>query len=134
MEITRFQSVLRFTTDIRRWMAPNIAIWIVYLAGYEWIMRGMLLYGSVEWIGVPAAVALNCVIYAVIHVHKGWEQVVGALPFGLLLCWVTLYANSIWPAYLLHLTLSLSMEFYVARQLSGFPVDRRSNSRAVYRD
>ena len=115
MEINRFQSVLRFTPEIRRWGMPNLVIWVLYLIAYEWILRGLMLYGSIEWMGVPAAVALNCAVYAVIHIHKGWEQIVGALPFGLLLCWVTLQSGSIWPAYLLHLILSLSMEVYVIR-------------------
>lgn len=115
MNINRFQSILRFTPDIDRWIIPNVIIWMIYLAAYEWVLRGLILFGSIQWLGMAAAIALNCGIYAVMHIHKGWEQVVGALPFGLLLCGVTLYSGSIWPAYLLHLILSLSMETYVIR-------------------
>ncbi|GEM_PF-5421539 len=125
MKLQQFHSPLLDIRSYQKWVLPNVILWVCYLAAYEWIMRGLILYASVAWVGQTTAIVLNCILYALIHVHKGRNQVVGALPFGFVLCWITLETGSFWAAYLLHLILTLSMEWHVFQRIKALS-ERRS--------
>lgn len=87
-------------------MALNWLGWALYLAGYEFLFRGVLLFPLVETFGEWPAVAINTVLYSATHVPKGRDEAIGAIPLGFLLCWVTLQTESLWPAILVHILMA----------------------------
>ena len=82
--------------------------WIVYLLGYELMFRGFLLYGCIEVIGIWPAIAINAAIYSFAHFFKGIGETVGAIPFGVIICVLTLYTGNFMLAFIVHCFLALS--------------------------
>jgi membrane protease YdiL (CAAX protease family) len=79
----------------------------LFLVAYELFFRAILFQFCLVWVPVPAAIAINVVLYVGAHPFSSRQELVGSLPFGLLLCGITVYAQSIVPAILLHLLLGL---------------------------
>jgi len=98
-----------FLFGSRQWLL-NTLVWTGYLAAYEFMLRGLLFFPLLSHVGRLPAVAINIVLYAALHIKKGRLETAGALPFGALLCVVTLLTHSIWPAFLIHLNLALIMD------------------------
>ncbi|RMF23908.1 MAG: CPBP family intramembrane metalloprotease, partial [Bacteroidetes bacterium] len=86
--------------------------WAAYLLAYEFLFRGVLLFGSLPALGPVLAVALNVSLYALVHVPKGAREAFGALPLGLVLCLLTLQSETIWLAFFVHLALAWSNEWF----------------------
>lgn len=82
--------------------------WLVYLLGYELMFRGFLLYGCIESMGIWPAIAINCAIYSLAHFFKGIGETVGAIPFGIFICVVTLYTGNFMTAFIVHCFLAIS--------------------------
>lgn len=101
---------------IRYWGVIEIAIsaggWAIYLLAYEFIFRGLLLFSTAEAWGVWPAVLINLFFYAVFHIPNGRKETLASIPFGLVLCVVSLLSGSFLPAFLLHLVLSVSTEMF----------------------
>ncbi len=86
--------------------------WILYLAAYEFMFRGFLLFVSLQYLGVWSAIALNVAIYSLVHVPKGIKEAVGALPLGIVLGIITVQTSSILVAFVVHIVLALSNEWF----------------------
>ncbi len=82
--------------------------WVVYLLGYELMFRGFLLYGCIETMGIWPAIAINCAIYSFAHFFKGIGETIGAIPFGVIICVVTLYTGNFMLAFIVHCFLAIS--------------------------
>ncbi len=85
--------------------------WALYLLGYETLFRGVLLFPLAESIGVWAAIAINIALYSAAHIPHGKAETVAAVPFGFVLCILTLYSGTIWIAFLAHLVNALTVSF-----------------------
>ena len=94
------------------YILTSITGWGIYLLGYEFIFRQLLLFTWAEAFGIVPAITVNLVLYAVFHLPAGWKETVGSIPFGLVLCLISLYTGSFWMAFLLHWTLSVSSEMF----------------------
>lgn len=105
---------LSYYPEVRKkdWMAKrtvvNAAFWAIYLLGYEFSLRGMVFYTTLYAYGLWPAIAINSVIYALIHIFKGPKEAFGAFFLGILLCLITYYTNSIWVAFLIHVIMAVS--------------------------
>ena len=77
---------------------------------YEAFFRGVLLGIALEWLPMPAAVGVNIAVYMLAHAFSPKREFIGSLFFGLLLCWITILHQSVYPAILLHLCLALPYE------------------------
>jgi membrane protease YdiL (CAAX protease family) len=89
--------------------------WIIYLLGYEWAFRGMLLYACVENLGIWPAIAVNTSLYAFAHLFKGAGETLGAIPFGIILCCITLHTGDFLVAFLVHCALAISNQTVALR-------------------
>jgi membrane protease YdiL (CAAX protease family) len=89
----------------------NIAGWILYLFGYEFMFRGVLLFPLAGELGVWPAIAVNTALYSVSHVPKGLSEAAGAIILGLILCVLTLASGTIWIAFFTHVALALTNSF-----------------------
>ncbi len=85
--------------------------WAIYLFGYEFLFRGVLLFPLVDSIGVWPAIAVNIALYSATHIPKGLDETVGAIPLGLVLCLLTLASGTIWIAFLVHVAMAWTNSF-----------------------
>lgn len=81
---------------------------IIYLVLYEIFFRGLFLYACLALVDVKLAIAINIFVYSIAHWYSNRQEVIGSLPFGLILCLLTVWYDSVWPAVVLHLSLALS--------------------------
>jgi membrane protease YdiL (CAAX protease family) len=86
--------------------------WMCYLLGYEILFRGLLFFFCLHETSLISAIAINISIYALVHLPKGFNEAIGSLLMGIVLCLLAYYAGSFWPAFILHSTLALSNEWY----------------------
>ena len=84
--------------------------WLVYLTGYEYLFRGILLFTCYEAFGLWPAVVINLALYSALHLPKGMKEAVAAIPFGALLCYLTLESHSILAAIFIHAVQAISCE------------------------
>lgn len=86
--------------------------WILFLVGYEFLFRGFVLYASLDIMEPVPAIALNAAVYAFAHFYKGPGETFGAIPAGILFCYLTLLTGNIWCAVILHSVMALSNEWF----------------------
>lgn len=101
---------------LRNWKIIHLTFsmfgWGLYLLAYEFIFRQMLLFSWTEAYGSYTAILVNVIIYAVFHIPKGKLETLGSIPFGIVLCLVSLHAGTFLPAFLLHFALAVSTELF----------------------
>ncbi len=101
---------------VREWNKNLLTLsafsWIAYLFTYEFLFRGFLLFSCAAYFNTWIAITINTSIYALVHLPKGIKETVGAIPFGIILCWLVLYLDSIWIALFIHIILALSNEWF----------------------
>jgi membrane protease YdiL (CAAX protease family) len=107
----------------QKWTGGMIAIsgisWVLFLIGYEFLFRGFVLHASLELMEPIPAIALNCAIYAFAHFYKGPGEAFGAIPVGILFCYLTLISGNIWIAVILHSVMALSNEWFSLKAHPG---------------
>lgn len=86
--------------------------WALYLLGYEFLFRGLLLYASLEIMSVPAAVTLNVLIYAFAHLPKGNKETIGSILLGTLMCIAVIRTGSMWIAFVVHIIIAWSNSIF----------------------
>jgi membrane protease YdiL (CAAX protease family) len=89
--------------------------WMIYLLSYEFLFRGFLFFASVHLLGLWSAIALNTAIYSLVHLPKGLKETIGAIPLGILLCYLTFRTGSIWIAVFMHIAMAVSNEWLSLR-------------------
>ncbi|MCX7985828.1 MAG: CPBP family intramembrane metalloprotease [Bacteroidales bacterium] len=107
-----------------KWNFTDIIIssttWILYLIGYEFLFRGYLFFSTLQHFDLVSSVGLNVAIYMLVHIPKGYKETFGSIPMGIVLCYITYYSGSVWPAVIIHSMLALSNEwfsiYYLTRQ------------------
>lgn len=83
----------------------------IFLICYEWFFRGLLFTSFSSWLGIGWAIIINISLYTLIHIHKTKKEIIGCIPFGLLMCVFTVWWQSIWPAIIFHLQLAIIHEW-----------------------
>ena len=81
-----------------------------FLFSYEFFFRGILFLGLLPSVNLIYALLINTTLYVIIHLFDAKKEVLGAIPFGIVMCLCVYYTDSIWPAFLMHATLSLTYE------------------------
>ncbi|MFO7674564.1 MAG: CPBP family intramembrane glutamic endopeptidase [Lutibacter sp.] len=84
-----------------------------FLFIYELFFRGILLHSSLLYTNLAIAILINLSLYTLIHSFNSKKEIIGCIPFGIILCLSSYYTNSIWPAFFIHATLSLAHELTV---------------------
>ena len=101
---------------LNEWTVKGLSIaiggWVLYLAAYEFLFRGLLLLSCYEAFGLWPAVAVNLALYAALHLPKGMKEAIATLPFGALICYLTIESGSILPAIFLHSLQAISCELF----------------------
>ncbi len=94
----------------RRLRINSALTWAAYLLAYEFAFRGFLFFTCLEVMDLPLAITINVSIYMLAHVAKGWKEVVGAVPLGIVLCLLTYQTGTIWIAFLVHVAMAWGNE------------------------
>ncbi|THD69845.1 CPBP family intramembrane metalloprotease [Robertkochia marina] len=97
---------------------------IIYLTVYELFFRGVLFLGVLLFTNALVAVLINLILYFLIHIRDSKAELIGTIPFGLVLCYTTFHSQSVWPAICLHLLLSLSHEGFLLYHLILKPIKK----------
>ena len=101
---------------IKEWNRNKIIInsigWAMYLFSYELMYRGLLLMVCYQSFGFWPAVAINLCFYSATHIAKGLTETIGTFPYGLLLCYITISTGSIAVAFVTHLILALTNDYF----------------------
>ena len=85
--------------------------WVVYLVPYEFVLRGFFLMYCSSIMPDVWAISLNVALYALAHLPKNFRETVLSVPFGVLLCLITLHTGNIWAAVAVHLALALTNDY-----------------------
>lgn len=93
-------------------IAISISSWTIYLFGYEFLFRGLLLFTTAAAFGILPGILINIGLYSAFHLPNGVKETLAAIPFGFVLCLVSLISGSFLLAFLLHLSLSVSAEMF----------------------
>jgi uncharacterized protein len=90
----------------------NFVTWAFYLFGYEYFFRESLLgftAGNVTW---TVTIFINVALYALAHLFKGPKEFFLSIPFGVLLCYLSLESGTFLPAFGIHCVLALSNDWF----------------------
>ncbi len=90
----------------RNLLIRTLAAWAVYLLGYEFFFRGLLLYPLVDAFGIWPAILVNVVMYAGLHVPKGLDEAIGAIPLSVVLCLLGVLTGTFWISYIVHVAMA----------------------------
>ncbi len=93
----------------------NVFGWIIYLIGYEFLFRGILLFECYNSFGFWPAIAINIAIYSAIHMVNGKAQTIGALIFGGIACYLTITRGTILIPIFMHISLSVFSDYFSIR-------------------
>ncbi len=105
---TEFYPQARIQKWTKKDVVTNCIVWILYLLGYEYMFRGLMLFTLINAYGLVAAIVINSVIYSLVHIYKGRMEAFGAFFLGVVLCIITYYTNSMWVAFVVHVILALA--------------------------
>ena len=89
----------------------NALGWFLYLFGYEFLFRGILLIPLIEPLGMWPAIAINIALYSATHIPKGLDETIGAIPLGFVLCLLTISSGTIWIAVIVHVVMAWTNTF-----------------------
>ncbi|MDD4184858.1 MAG: CPBP family intramembrane glutamic endopeptidase [Candidatus Izemoplasmatales bacterium] len=104
---TSYYPEVRKKTWTSRRHFVNAGFWAVYLLGYEFAIRGFVFFSSLYAFGLWPAVVINSILYSFIHIFKGFKEAYGAFFLGILFCLITYYTDSIWIAFIIHVSMAV---------------------------
>ncbi len=81
-----------------------------FLFCYEFFFRGVLLYSFIELVSLHLAIVYCTILYVLIHIFDSRKEILGAIPFGIILCLFTYLTSSVWYAFFIHMALSAVYE------------------------
>jgi uncharacterized protein len=90
----------------------SLSGWFLYLFGYEFFFRGILLYTCFRAFGFWPALIINIILYAIVHIDQGAGLSLGSIPMGILLCMITLLTGSFLFAFIIHFWMAMNNEIF----------------------
>jgi membrane protease YdiL (CAAX protease family) len=90
----------------------------VFLLAYEFFFRGVLFFTLLEYSGLLMAVLIATSLYVLIHIFDSKQEILGAVPFGIVLCLFSYFSNSIWIPFIIHMALSALYEYSMFKYLT----------------
>jgi membrane protease YdiL (CAAX protease family) len=101
-----------------RFIINYFFIRILFLAAYETWFRGYLLTDCIASWGIPVAILINISFYTLLHIVNGKNEMLGCIPFGLLLCILCTWTDAAWPAILIHIAFTVSYEVHLIKKIN----------------
>lgn len=94
------------------------SIRVFFLVCYEFFFRGIVLFTLLYVFGLYKAIIITTVLYVIIHGFDSRKEIIGSIPFGIVLCLFSYFSKSVIIACLIHLTLSMVYEISVFNSLT----------------
>ncbi|GAA4812854.1 CPBP family intramembrane glutamic endopeptidase [Litoribaculum gwangyangense] len=85
----------------------------VFLFWYEFFFRGVLLFSFLEYYNPTYAILFSVMAYLVIHLFDSKKEILGTIPFGIVLCILAYQTQSVWYVFAIHLALSAVYEISI---------------------
>ncbi|MDB0020813.1 CPBP family intramembrane metalloprotease [bacterium] len=95
----------------KKMICINALGWFLYLFGYEFLFRGVLLIPLLEPLGMWPAITINIALYSATHIPKGLDETIGAIPLGFVLSLLTISSGTIWIAFIVHVVMAWTNTF-----------------------
>ncbi|MFD2726845.1 CPBP family intramembrane glutamic endopeptidase [Hyunsoonleella rubra] len=89
------------------------SIRFTFLFCYEFFFRGVLLFALLETFDLAFAIACCTLAYLIIHLFDSKKEIIGTIPFGIVLCLLAYETQTVWYVFILHLTLSAVYEISI---------------------
>ena len=93
--------------------AMHVASYLLFYLGWEFMFRGYLLFGLADRYGVAAAMMIQVMASALIHVGKPPIETFLAIPVGLYWGWIALRTRSIVSSFLQHAALGIATDAFI---------------------
>jgi membrane protease YdiL (CAAX protease family) len=93
---------------------------ILFICFYEIWFRGFLLNYGIDNLGTLSAVLVNVCLYSLLHMVNGRQEMISCIPFGILLCYLSIWQGSALPAIAIHLALTLTYELSFLKKIKTF--------------
>ena len=90
----------------------GLGIRAVGMFAWEFICRGYLLFGFERRVGGPAAIAVQTIPFAVMHVGKPGPEAIGSIVAGIVLGIVALRNRSFIPGVILHWSVAATLDIF----------------------
>jgi len=84
-----------------------------YFIGWEFIFRGFFLFSLRDKLGDAAAIAIQMVPFAALHINKPAPEALSAILGGLILGIFVLRVRSFWPCVIIHWVIQTSINYFV---------------------
>lgn len=94
------------------------SIRIIFLFSYEFFFRGVIFFSLLQFFDLYISIFITTILYVGIHSFDSKAEILGAIPFGILLCFFSYATSSIWIAFIIHMTLSGVYEFNMFKHLT----------------
>jgi len=89
----------------------NTLFWILYLISYEFLFRGVLFFPFAAKLGFFPAAVTGTVIYSSVHIPKNAKEAIIAIPYGMLLYYISWKTSSVFIPAVLHMEMALINDF-----------------------
>lgn len=110
----------------RKLLFINFVSWMFYLLGYEFMLRGFLLFSCLIVLGKWPAIMISSLIYMMYHAHKPKREIYGAFIFGMILGYLVIYLENLWISYFGHVALAISTELFAIKARSKMAYGNQS--------
>ena len=112
--------------------AMNGLSWIVYLTAYEFLFRGYVFTSLLQSTTVENAFIISIVLYALAHLYKDEKEFLLSIPFGFILCYITLVTENVWASIIIHSALAISNDIFALRANPFFSISFLASKRLRY--
>lgn len=103
---------LRLKDWYPRHIIMSAGAWLIYLLGYEFLFRGVLWFLCADAFGFWPAMAVNVVLYSLVHLPQGVRMAAGTIPVGVIFCLLSSLTGSFIPAFIIHSFIAVSTEIF----------------------
>lgn len=94
------------------------AIYALYYAGWEAFFRGFMLFGLRNRFGDAASILIQTIPSCLMHIGKPRAEIFASIVAGVAFGWVVLRCRSIWPIFLCHFCLGVSLDLFIMKGIS----------------
>jgi len=89
---------------------------VLYLTGYEFLIRGYLLFTLARFMNAWPAIFVVTVLYTSIHIEKGKSEAIGSFLIGIVFGLLALKSGSVLIPLLVHAYIAVMVDILVLRQ------------------
>lgn len=82
----------------------------VYMFSWEFLFRGFMLFGTARYTGPVAAILIQASPFFLLHESKPEPELISSWFGGILVGWLAWRSKSVWPSFLLHWVMYVTME------------------------